>query len=47
MVKNYLKDGTEIRDLTGHVVKAEECPAAYEVLERVRRKEAEDVSVPA
>lgn len=47
MVKNFLKNGVEIKDLTGHVVKAEECPAAYEVLERVRRKEAEGVSVPA
>ena len=40
MVKNFLKNGNEIGDLTGHVVRLDDCREAYEVLDRIRRKEA-------
>ena len=33
MVKNILKDGTVLEDLTGHVVKQEEAPLAYQLID--------------
>ena len=43
MVKNILKDGTVIEDLTGYVVTKEACPEVYKFMERfLRMEEAPD-----
>lgn len=34
MVINILKNGTEVSDLTGHVVTSEDAPAIYRLLEQ-------------
>ena len=34
MVKHILKDGKEVKDITGHVVKVKDAPVAYEVIRR-------------
>ena len=34
MIVNILKDGTIKEDLTGHVVRYEDAPALYDMLER-------------
>lgn len=44
MVKNVLANGMEAGDLTGHVVKAEEVPAAYEVLDEATGKKEDKQS---
>lgn len=35
MVKNVLRDGTVLADMTGHVVKKESIPIVYEIMERI------------
>ena len=42
MVKNILKDGTVLADMTGHVVKKEEAPMVYQIIEQIQRKERKD-----
>ena len=42
MVIHILKDGTVLEDITGHVVKREEVPQAYAVVEQKNRKENKD-----
>ena len=44
MVKNILKDGTVLADMTGHVVKKKDAPMVYQIREQMnnRRKEKED-----
>lgn len=37
MVKHILKDGTVLKDITGHIVKKEDVPAAYALIERMRK----------
>lgn len=37
MVTHVLKDGSEVKDITGHVVKKEDAPKFYDLIERVRR----------
>ena len=39
MIKHILKDGTEVKDITGHVVKKEDAPMVYDLVERISRKE--------
>lgn len=36
MIKNFLKNGSEIKDLTGHVVKEVDAPELYRILDRIR-----------
>ena len=35
MVVHVLKDGTELHDITGHVVKKEDVPSVYALIERM------------
>ena len=39
MVRNVLKDGTVLDDITGHVVKRKDAPEVYEMMEQIKRKE--------
>ena len=41
MIINILKNGIEVKDLTGHVVKKEETPKAYALIERANREREE------
>lgn len=41
MITHILKDGTVLEDITGHVVKKEDTPLAYGVLEQKKEKERE------
>ena len=47
MVKHILKDGTVLKDITGHVVKKEDVPLAYALIDQIneerrkRRKKGE------
>ena len=38
MIIHILKDGTEVDDITVHVVKIGDAPEAYEILDRVRER---------
>lgn len=38
MVRHHLKDGTILTDIRGHVVKKEDAPLAYELIERMNRE---------
>lgn len=38
MIKHILKNGTELKDITGHVVKVEDAQAAYEILRSINEK---------
>jgi hypothetical protein len=38
MIIHILKDGTILKDISGHTVKKEDAPVAYEVLERKKAK---------
>ncbi len=40
-VIHILKDGTEVKDITGHVIKAAEFKVLYEVIDRIQQKEGE------
>lgn len=43
MVKHILKDGTELHDISGHVVKRQDAKAVYALIERINeRKSHED-----
>ena len=35
MVTHILKDGTVLKDITGHVVKREDVPTVYSLIERM------------
>lgn len=35
MIKNFLKNGSEVKDLTGHVVKEADAPELYRILDRI------------
>ena len=35
MIKNFLKNGSEIKDLNGHVVKETDAPELYRILDRI------------
>ena len=37
MVKHILRNGTVLNDITGHIVKKEEVPAAYALIEQLRK----------
>lgn len=39
MIIHILKDGTILKDISGHTVKREDAPVAYEVLERKAKGE--------
>lgn len=37
-IHHILKDGTEVKDIKGHLIKAEEFPVLYEVINRIQKK---------
>ena len=39
MIRHVMKDGTILKDVSGMIVKRNEAPALYAVLDRVTRKE--------
>ena len=45
MIINVLKNGEVVKDLTGHIVKREEAPEVYAILERVKKGEKNDGQV--
>ena len=40
MVKHVLKDGTEVKDIAGHVVKKKDVPTIYELLKKRKTNES-------
>ena len=38
MIKHVLKDGTEVNDIKGHVIKASDYPLLYEVINRIQKE---------
>jgi hypothetical protein len=38
MITHILKDGTVLKDITGHVVKKEDVPMAYELIDQMNEK---------
>lgn len=45
MIYHILKDGTEVDDITGKVIKAEDFPVLYEVINRIQKEGAEGEAV--
>lgn len=50
MIRHHLKDGTVLKDISGHVVKKEDAPIAYAIMEqmnieRQKRKQRGDKSL--
>lgn len=45
MIRHILKDGTEVEDITGHVIKADEYETLYEVINRIQEKEQKHETV--
>ncbi len=37
-IRHILKDGTEVDDVTGHVIKAKEHAVLYEVINRINQE---------
>lgn len=35
MIRHHLKDGTVLTDITGHVVKKEDAPIAYAIIDKM------------
>ena len=42
MVKHILKNGKAVKDMTGHVVKKEDAPMVYQIIEQMQRKESKE-----
>lgn len=42
MVKHILRDGTELKDITGHKVTKEDAPMVYQIIEQMQRKESKE-----
>ena len=42
-VRHVLKDGTVLEDITGHVVKLEEVPSVYALLDATKERGTKDV----
>ena len=36
-IHHILKDGTEVKDIKGHLIKADEFPVMYEVINRIQK----------
>lgn len=36
-IHHILKNGTEVKDIKGHLIKAEEFPVLYEVINRIQK----------
>ena len=42
MIRHVLSNGTVLEDLSGHVVKKEDVPEAYMLMEQMNKKERKD-----
>ena len=42
MIRNILKNGTEVADLTGYIVRESEAPEAYSIIRRGEGNEKEE-----
>ena len=42
MIRHHLKDGTVIDDITGHVVKLEDAPTAYALIDKMNEGRANE-----
>lgn len=40
MIRHHLKDGTVLDDITGHVVRKEDVPLAYQLIEQMNEERA-------
>ena len=38
MVIHYLKDGTRVEDITGHVVRVQEAEVVYNLMDQINRE---------
>ena len=47
MIHHILKDGTEVDDITGKVIKAEDFPVLYEVINRIQKEGGINAAVSA
>ena len=41
MIKHFLKDGTEVKDVKGHVVKIDQAKSIYALLDQINNKQKE------
>lgn len=41
MIKNILKDGTEVKDLTGIVIRESEFPTIYQIIKKIEKEESD------
>ena len=44
MIRNFLRDGTEVKEITGHVVPLKQCRAAYAAMEKGNENNRKGVS---
>ena len=44
-IKHVLKDGTQLDDITGHVIKAADFPLLYEVINSIEKKEGDENAI--
>lgn len=42
MITHVLKDGTVLEDITGHVIKQDDAPMVYQIIEQMEREEKEN-----
>lgn len=47
MIYHVLKDGTVVPDVKGHVIKADDFPVIYEVINKIQKEGAEHATVQA
>ena len=45
MIRHILKDGTEVDDITGKVIQADEFETLYQVINRIQEKEQKHEAV--
>lgn len=45
MIRHILKDGRVIEDITGHVVKKEDVPSVYELIDRINEERSKDGNI--
>lgn len=41
-VKHVLRSGEVLEDISGHVIKKEDCPELYRIIEKIRREKGKD-----
>lgn len=46
MIRHILKDGTEVDDIKGMVIKASEHKVLYEIINKIQQKEDSNETVP-